>query len=178
MVIVIMGVSGSGKTTVGKLLATALGWPFYDADDFHPAANIEKMRQGIPLMEADRVPWLAALHNLIDTMLLHDQQGVVACSALTRLDRQELLGGERGVRIVYLHGSYELIRQRLEARHGHFFHADLLASQFQTLEEPSGDVLQVNVDQTPQAIVDEIISRLELPSVISEAKATPPADGS
>jgi gluconokinase len=157
-----MGVSGSGKTTIGQMLAARLGWRFYDADDFHPPANIEKMRQDIPLTEQDRVPWLAALHSLIDTLVLHNESGVVACSALTRFDRQHILRGERDVHIVYLHGSYELIQQRLEARHGHFFKPTLLASQFQTLEEPSGDVLRVDVDQTPDAIVEEIISGLSL----------------
>ncbi len=148
-----MGVSGSGKTTIGKLLAARLDWPFYDADDFHPPPNIQKMRLGTPLTEEDRVPWLAALHNLIDNLILHDQSGIVTCSALTRFDRQHLLRGdrgqrrERGVRIVYLHGSYELIMRRLKARHGHFFKPELLRSQFQTLEEPSGDVLRIDVDQ-------------------------------
>ena len=162
MVILVMGVSGSGKTTIGQDLAAKLGRPFYDADDFHPAANIEKMRQGIPLTEQDRIPWLTALHNLINTLLLHDQLGVVSCSSLTRFDRQQLLAGERDVHIVYLHGSYELIKQRLEARHGHFFKPELLASQFKTLEEPSGDVLRIDVDQTPEAIVDQIVRGLGL----------------
>jgi gluconokinase len=157
-----MGVAGSGKTTIGQMLAARLSWRFYDADDFHPPANIEKMRQGIPLTEQDRVPWLAALHNLIDTLLNDNESGVIACSALTRFDRQQILQGEREVRIVYLHGSDELIQQRLEARHGHFFQPELLASQFQTLEEPSGDVLRVDIDQTPEAIVEEIIHGLAL----------------
>jgi gluconokinase len=162
VVILVMGVSGSGKTTIGQLLAGKLGWPFYDADDFHPPANIEKMRQGIPLTEDDRVPWLVALHNLIDALVLHHESGVVTCSALTNFDRQQLLRGDRDVHIVYLHGSYDLIRQRLQARHGHFFKPELLASQFKTLEEPSGDVLRIDVDQTPEAIVEEIIHQLAL----------------
>jgi gluconokinase len=162
MVILVMGVSGSGKTTIGQLLAGKLGWPFYDADDFHTPANIEKMRQGMPLTEEDRVPWLAALHNLIDTLILHGESGVVTCSALTRFDRQHLLRDDRDVHIVYLHGSYDLILHRLQARHGHFFKPELLTSQFQTLEEPNGDVLRIDVDQTPQEIVEEIIHRLAL----------------
>ena len=171
MVILVMGVAGSGKTTIGKMLAARLGWSFYDADDFHPRANIEKMRQGLPLTEEDRFPWLAALHNLINTLLLHDESGIVACSALTSFDRQQLLYEDsdsnsarsaRDVYIVYLHGSYDLIRQRLQARHGHFFKPDLLASQFKTLEEPGDDVLRIDVDQAPEAIVEEIIHRLAL----------------
>jgi gluconokinase len=161
VIIVLMGVSGSGKTTVGTLLADRLGWRFYDGDQFHPQANIDKMAAGKPLTEADRVPWLAALHTAIDNLVASGESAVVACSALTLLDRQQLTRGERGVRLVYLHGDYDLIRRRLEARHGHFFHADLLASQFATLQEPT-DVFSVDVAATPAEIVDEIIKGLGL----------------
>ena len=161
MIVVLMGVSGSGKTTIGRLLAEKLGWPFYDGDDFHPPANIAKMSQGTPLTEEDRVPWLAALHASIDSMLAAGQAAVITCSALTRFDRQHLLRGDRGVELVYLHGDYNLIRRRLEARHGHFFRPELLASQFKTLEEPH-EVFTVNVDQPPEDIVKIIMDHLGL----------------
>ncbi len=159
MIIILMGVSGSGKTTIGSLLAGRLGWPFYDGDDFHPPANIAKMRQGIPLTEDDRAPWLAALHAKIDELLAAGQSAVIACSALTRLDRTELVGVDRGVQLVYLHAEFEVLRQRLAARHGHFFTPSLLASQLATLQEPT-DVYTVNADQEPAAIVDTIVQHL------------------
>ena len=170
MIVVLMGVSGSGKTTVGELLALRLGWSFYDGDDFHPQANVDKMRRGHALTEEDRIPWLTALHTAIDNLLATHESAVMACSALTRFDRQQLVRDERDVRLVYLHGDYELLCQRLEARHGHFFHADLLASQFATLEEPVG-VFTVNVAATPAQIVDAIIAGLGLqPAAKNEIK--------
>lgn len=162
MIIVMMGISGSGKTTVGQLLANRLGWPFYDGDDFHPQTNIDKMRRGQALTEEDRIPWLAALHAAVDNLLARNESAVVACSALTRFDREQLLRGDRGVQLVYLHADYALLHQRLEARHGHFFHADLLASQFATLEEPT-DVFTVSAADPPEQIVGEIVKGLNLP---------------
>jgi len=133
-----MGVSGSGKTTIGRLLAQDLGWPFYDGDDFHPQANIDKMRQGIPLTDDDRDAWLTALRQQIETFIDNRQSAVLACSALKQAYRERLRGDRPEVRFIYLKGDYALIRQRLQGRQGHFMKADLLSSQFATLEEPKG----------------------------------------
>ncbi len=155
-----MGVTGSGKTTVGELLAARLGWEFADADTFHPAANVEKMSRGIPLDEADRAPWLAALRAKIIEWTAAGRNVVLACSALKRSYRQELLIGPE-VKLVYLKGSYELIARRLRARHGHFAGEKILASQFADLEEPE-DAIMVSVDATPEEIVEEICGRLSV----------------
>ena len=114
--LIVMGVAGCGKTTVGKALAERLGWDFYDADDFHPPENIARMSQGIPLTDADRAPWLIALHDLISFALAQGQLGVLACSALKDRDRQQLLEGHDDVKIVFLKGNYDLLRSRLSAR--------------------------------------------------------------
>ena len=159
--IVVMGVSGAGKTTVGQLLAEQLGWSFYDGDDYHPQANVEKMSRGIPLTDGDRALWLDRLRGLIDRLLAEGESGVVACSALKRSYRRHLGRDRPSVRFVYLQGSEFLIRERLEQRRGHFMEEDLLADQFETLEEPS-DMLTVNVDQEPEEIVREILARLDL----------------
>jgi len=161
MVILLMGVSGSGKTTIGHLLAQDLGWPFYDGDDFHPRANIDKMRQGIPLTDADRDSWLTALRQQIDTLVNNRQPAVLACSALKQAYRDRLSKGQPEVCFVYLKGSYDLIRQRLLARHGHFMPTDLLKSQFDTLEEPE-DVPAIDISQTPEVIVNSIKRTLGL----------------
>jgi gluconokinase len=162
MVIILMGVSGSGKTFIGKRLAAELDWSFYEGDDYHSQQNIEKMSQGIALTDADRAPWLEALHELIGELLRQGEAAVLSCSALKRAYREQLVGGHDDVRIVYLRGSYALIRQRLEARQGHYMKAALLASQFQALEEPkpSEDVLAVDVSQQPQTIVETIKCKL------------------
>jgi gluconokinase len=161
MIIILMGVSGSGKTTIGQLLAQDLGWPFYDGDDFHPQANIDKMRQGIPLTDEDRDSWLTALRHHIDTLLDNRQSAVLACSALKQGYRDRLGGDRPAVRFIYLKGDYALIRQRLQKRQGHFMPADLLKSQFATLEAPE-DVLAIDISQTPEAIVNSIKRALEL----------------
>jgi gluconokinase len=162
MVIILMGVSGSGKSFIGKRLAAELGWSFYEGDDYHSQHNIEKMSQGNALTDADRAPWLDALNQLIAELLTQGEAAVLSCSALKRAYRERLVGGHDDVRIVYLRGSYALIRQRLEARQGHYMKADLLASQFNVLEEPkpSEDVLAVEVSQTPQTIVAMIKRQL------------------
>src|SRR5712664_2068807 len=129
MIIVVMGVTGSGKTTIGNLLAARLAWHFADADDFHSAANKEKMHKGIPLTDADRLPWLAAIHDQIAKWLALKQNAVLACSALKRSYRQQIWSGPE-VRFVYLKGSYELIAERLRARKGHFADGHILAGQF------------------------------------------------
>ncbi len=161
MVIVLMGVSGSGKTTVGTRLAEALGWTFADGDDFHPSANVEKMRRGEPLTDADRWPWLRALRDYIGERLADGAPAVVACSALKAAYRTVLLEGNPGAELVYLRGSYALIRRRMEARPDHFFDAEMLDSQFETLEEPTPDeALIVDIDAPPAEIVDTIRRRL------------------
>ncbi|KMO36579.1 hypothetical protein VQ02_15015 [Methylobacterium variabile] len=157
-VVVVMGVSGSGKTTVASLLAGRLGWEFEDGDDFHPPANVEKMQAGTPLSDEDRWPWLAAIADWIDRVRAEGRHGVVTCSALKRAYRDVLIGGRPDVRLVYLKGDRELIGRRMAARHGHFMPTSLLDSQFRTLQEPEPDEnpLVVSVGGTPQAIVAEI----------------------
>ena len=158
MIIVVMGVTGSGKTTIGNLLAARLAWYFADADDFHSAANKEKMHKGIPLTDADRLPWLAAIHDQIAKWLALKQNAVLACSALKRSYRQQIWSGPE-VRFVYLKGNYELIAERLRARKGHFADEHILAGQFADLEEPS-DAITVDIGAPPEEIVDEICRRL------------------
>jgi gluconokinase len=163
-VIVIMGVAGSGKTTVGALLAGRLGWPYAEADNFHPQSNVDKMAAGQPLTDADRKPWLEAIGRWIDERGAADQPGVVSCSGLKRAYRDLLRDGRPEVRVVFLEGSRELIMRRLVARHGHFMKAAMLDSQFADLEEPAPDegVLVVSIERTPEEIVDQIISALGL----------------
>lgn len=157
---IVMGVAGSGKTTVGEALARHLGWNFYDADAFHPAANIEKMANGTPLTDSDRAPWLAALHSLISTSLKENRPGVLACSALKESYRRKLLEGNDGVQIVYLKGSYDLIWSRLSRRKDHYMKPQMLQSQFETLEEPA-DALTLDVSLPVAELVAEILKRLE-----------------
>jgi gluconokinase len=162
MVIILFGVSGAGKTTVGKLLAAELDWHFYDADDFHPAANIEKMRAMLPLSDADRAPWLAELRRLIEGCLAAKENAVLACSALKESYRQLLRVSPERVRLVYLKGDRPLIKSRLKQRQGHFMNPDLLESQVTTIEEPQDDTLVVDVDQSPPAIVERIRRSMNL----------------
>jgi gluconokinase len=162
VVVIVMGVTGSGKTTIGELLAQQLRWEFVDADSFHSVANVEKMRQGIPLTDADREPWLRAMHNAILGWLAESRNVVLACSALKRSYREELAVGSE-VKFVYLKGSYELIAKRLKSRHGHFASQSILADQFATLEEPEAAIV-VDIDQLPEEIVAEIRAKLGLDS--------------
>src|SRR5487761_1234030 len=161
MVVVLMGVTGTGKTTVGEALAARTGWPFADADDFHSAANRAKMRAGIPLTDEDREPWLESLHQQILTWLRDGGHGILACSALKESYRTELTDGTGpcAVRFVFLSGPPELIRERMEARHGHYMPESLLPSQLATLEPPH-DAIQISIGQTVPAIVDQILSAL------------------
>jgi gluconokinase len=160
MIAIVMGVVGAGKTTVGRLLAGQLGWEFADADDFHPPANVEKIRQGIALNDDDRRPWLGRLRAAINGWISEKRNVVLACSALKRTYRRELEAGPE-VRFVYLKGSAELIADRLRSRHGHFAGEPILASQFADLEEPETGVT-VEIASTPQEIVGEIRERLGL----------------
>jgi gluconokinase len=163
-VIVIMGVSGSGKTTVGALLAGRLHWEFADADSFHPAANVAKMRSGIPLTDEDRWPWLRAIAAWIDAERAAGRHGVVTSSALKRTYRDIIVDGRDDVRLVYLKGELDLIADRMAARHGHFMPPALLQSQFDTLEEPGPDErpVVVSIDAKPRDIVARIIAALHL----------------
>ena len=156
-----MGVSGCGKSTVGYLLSQRLGWPFYDADHYHPAENIAKMAQGIPLTDADRLPWLEHLADLIQEHLTRGESLVLACSALKEHYRTRLERGQPEVQFVYLQGSFELILARMQAREGHYMKANLLKSQFDALEEPE-DALVVPIDQPVEEIVDAVIEGLSL----------------
>ena len=155
MIILLMGVAGTGKTTVGTLLAKKLGWSFYDGDDFHPPENITKMEYGVPLTDEDRAGWLARLQQLIQDCLQQRQAAVIACSALKQSYRDFLQQGNPQIHIVYLKGSPTLIAQRLQARTDHFMPPQLLDSQFMALEEPQG-VLTLDITRPPQALVQEI----------------------
>jgi len=159
MFYIIMGVSGSGKSTVGKLLSDRLNCNFFDADDFHPQANIYKMNQGTALNDQDRAPWLEKLRQLIGQTLAENRQGVLACSALKQKYRQILRDNNSEVIFVYLQGSYDCIQARIKERKGHFMSAELLQSQFETLEEPD-DALIIDISLPPQAIVQEIMSKM------------------
>lgn len=160
MIILVMGTTGAGKTTIGKLLAEELRWPFLDADDFHPAANIEKMKQGIPLDDADRVPWLAAMHEELVRQNAAGQSCVLACSALKQSYRDTIAAG-LVVKVVYLKGTYEEMRAHILTRHGHFAGEGILAGQFRDLEEPK-NAFVVPVTLPPQQIVQIIKRGLQL----------------
>ena len=159
--VILMGVSGCGKTAVGIRLAHELGWPFYDGDDFHPRENVEKMSNGIPLDDEDRTQWLAALHEMIVTHLAQDQSMLMACSALKQKYRDQLAGGNTGTVFIYLKGDFDLIFERMRMRSGHYMKAEMLRSQFDALEEPN-DALLVDVNQSLDVIVDQIITELRL----------------
>ena len=161
MIVVLMGVSGSGKTTVGKELARQLGWEFRDADDYHPAANIAKMHAGIPLNDEDRRPWLDALARMIDEVRGRGASLVLACSALKHAYQAYLKHDRDDVRYIFLSGSPELIARRLAARKGHFMDPGLLTSQFESLEPPE-DAIRVDISPGPEAIAAEIRRKLGL----------------
>jgi gluconokinase len=156
MIIVLFGVSGAGKTTIGRLLAADLGWQFYEGDDFHPSANIEKMRSRISLTDSDRRPWLEKLRALIDECIDRGENAVLACSALKETYRLYLSGDRDQVKFVHLQGDYALVQERLKNRRGHFMNPKLLDSQFATLEEAPGNAIVVAVDQSPAEIVKGI----------------------
>ena len=162
MVVVIMGVSGSGKTTVGKLLAGRLGWRYQEGDALHPPENVAKMSSGTPLGDADRIPWLQRIAGRIDAWRTGGETGIVTCSALKRAYRDIIIGDRPDVGLVHLRGSRELIGRRMAARKGHFMPTALLDNQFATLQEPSAEerAIVVDVGGTPAEIVDEIVRRL------------------
>jgi gluconokinase len=158
--LILMGVTGCGKTTVGKGLAGRLGWDFFDADEFHPPENVAKMAAGVPLTDADRAPWLTALHNLLAQTLRSGRHPVLSCSALKRSYRTTLLQGNEGIRVVYLKGSYDLILSRMAERTEHYMKPGMLRSQFEALEEPV-DALAIDIAPPPEEIVDFICQTLE-----------------
>ena len=160
--LIVMGVSGSGKSTVGQDLSEQLGWPFRDGDSFHSPANVAKMHAGIPLTDEDRWPWLAAIAAWIAEHRSNGQRGIVACSALKRVYRDALRDGHADVRFVYLVGSKGLIAARLAERKDHFMPPSLLDSQFATLEPPDADEkpITVSIDQPPEGIVADAIRQL------------------
>ena len=164
MIVLVAGVAGTGKTTVGVLLARRLGWPFEDGDALHPAANIAKMHAGVPLTDEDRQPWLAAVMSWLDGRIMAGEQAVIACSALKRRYRDQLREGRPELRIVFLQADRPTLAARLSSRHGHFFQPALLDSQLADAElpPPSEPALVVMADQPPAAMVDEIIGRLGL----------------
>jgi gluconokinase len=161
VIVILMGVTGCGKTTVGKMLAEACGWDFHDADDFHPAQNVAKMKGGTPLQDEDRWPWLERLNAFL---LESERQGeslVLACSALKQSYRERLARGCAAARFVFLDGDRELIHARLLVRKGHYMNPALLDSQFATLERPQ-DALRLDVAQTPAALVRSVCSEFGL----------------
>lgn len=160
MIVIVMGVVGAGKTAVAKLLAHELGWEFADADDFHPASNVEKIRRGIPLTDEDRAPWLQLLHDAISRRIAAGTDLVLACSALKRAYRRILHPGP-DVHFVYLKGPAALIADRLHARHGHFANEQILASQLEDLEEPT-NAITIDIAATPEEIVRQIKKELRL----------------
>ena len=163
VIAVVMGVSGSGKTTVAVLLAAALGCQFQEGDDLHPAANVKKMHGGTPLTDADRWPWLQRIAEEIDGWRTREESGVITCSSLKRVYRDIIIGNRPDVTLVYLKGSRDLIHRRMAARHGHFMPVALLDSQFATLQEPTPDEhpIAVDVGDRPAEIVEEIVQELE-----------------
>ena len=161
MIIVLMGVSGSGKTTIGALLSEELQWDFFDGDDFHDPSNKKKMEAGIPLTDSDREAWLSTLRDLITRLRGERKNGIIACSALKQSYRKYLLTHAEDVSLVYLKGDFEQIKNRLNDRKGHFVGESLLQSQFSTLDEPD-DAIEVDITHTPSEIVSTIIKQQNL----------------
>jgi gluconokinase len=161
VVIIVTGVAGSGKTTIGRQLAAELGWRFLDADDYHPAANVEKMSRGIALDDTDRLPWLESLRDLVQGCLDREEHVVLACSALKASYRKYLLIDDARVRLVYLKIDHAVVMERLRARQGHFMKAEMLESQFSALEEPE-EISHFDISSPPSVIVGAIRGRLHV----------------
>lgn len=172
-VLVVMGVSGSGKSTIGTQLALALHWDFEDGDWFHPARNIDKMHAGIALTDEDRAPWLIAIADFIDQARLAGNHVVIACSALKRRYRAVIVGNRADVQLVYLKGDIELISRRVATRHEHFMPASLLESQFEALEEPGPDEhpIVASIAPRPREIVTQILADIQAPHRDGDAPA-------
>jgi gluconokinase len=164
--LIVMGVAGSGKTTIGEKLAERISWRYEDADTFHPPSNVAKMSAGVPLTDEDRWPWLMAIAAEIDRICAKGERMVVGCSALRRVYRDLLVHGRRDVRMIYLEGTQSLIADRISRRKGHFMPPELLASQFRTLEPPTPDErpITVSIDGAEDSIVDDIVRQLALPA--------------
>jgi gluconokinase len=162
-VLIVMGVSGSGKTTVAEHLAKDLGWMFQEGDSLHPAANVEKLRQGTPLTDADRAPWLTIIANWISARVAAGEHGIITCSALKRAYRDQIIGGHPEVGLVYLHGDRATLEQHVKARHHEYMPVALLDSQLHTLEEPGADepVIEVDVAGTIEETVAAVLSRIQ-----------------
>ncbi len=159
MIIIVMGVSGCGKSTIGQQLADRMGWPFFDGDAFHPPANIDKMSRGMPLNDEDRAGWLAAIADKMRDLIAQKQSAVFACSALKQKYRDQLQVSDQ-VRFVYLRGSYDLIWSRMQQRANHYMKANMLASQFETLEEPR-TALTLDITRAPQDLIEAIVEDLK-----------------
>jgi carbohydrate kinase (thermoresistant glucokinase family) len=160
MILILMGPTGCGKTTIGRRLARHLGWAFIDGDDYHPAANVAKMHSGQPLNDDDRRPWLLALRREMERLMQAGKSAVLACSALKQSYRDLLGVDQQTVRTVYLRGTFDLLQRRLADRRGHFMPPELLRSQLDTLEEPDGG-LSVDIDADPETIVTRIVAAMQ-----------------
>jgi ribose 5-phosphate isomerase A len=176
-ILVIMGVSGSGKSTIAEELSARLGWPFQEGDSLHPETNVAKMHAGIPLTDADRLPWLERVAAWIDRQRKKKEPGIITCSALKRAYRQIIVGNRPQVRLVYLRGGRDVMAEHLAGRHGHFMPPELLRSQIDTLEEPdpSEDALTVDVGASAAEVADEIIRLLGKSVTISQGPAAQPS---
>lgn len=158
-ILIIMGVSGTGKSTIGKSLSQKLGWPYFEGDDFHPEENVKKMREGFPLNDDDREPWLQILRELILKQIKEKQSAIFSSSALKEKYRRTLAGENKEIHFVYLAGSYELIMGRLQQRDHEYMPSTLLTSQFEALEEPQ-QAIKISIDQQVEEIIEEIIQKI------------------